>query len=79
MANRGCCTERVNKNKILKSDKLREARIILSVYNVYYGKAPMGIQTLFVTNDATHNHSTRRNNHRTSNNKNFLYYGGRYI
>ena len=30
----------------------REARIILSVYNVYYGKAPMNFQVLFITSDA---------------------------
>ena len=42
--------------------------IIPSMYNAYYGKAPMDIQALFITNDAIH--STRRNNQiPTSNNK----------
>ena len=64
---------------ILNFDSFREARIIISIYNVYYGKAPISIQVLFITNDAIHSHSTRRNDHiRASNIKltNFLYYSG---
>ena len=49
------------KKKILNFDKLKEACIIISIYNVCCGKAPMNIQALFIINDAIHNHFTRRN------------------
>ena len=46
------------------------------MFNVYYGKAPMIIQALFITNDAIHDYSTRRNNQFCTSMSNFIYLGG---